>query len=469
MTASTLVPIAPLGSTLTNVPAGNIAATTVQGAINELDTEKVAKAGDTMTGSLAIQGSGTNGSLWVSSAVNDNDAAHGIYFGLSKDSYIYRVGAASLKASGTFTATYAVGTTALIAGTNPASTGVLRISNNSWAYARNAANDADVPLLILTNTNKTALNSGVEVQLAIGTTPKFQVASGLNTSVSDLAIGTNPASVGLLRLPYTFAWYGRNSDNTANVALLDRAASYTAILDPTEFIVNIGGSTPLRATGTLVKFNAAIAVGTDPADAGALRIPNTQWLAGRNSTNTGNILIIRNAGTEIDVGDANSTLCAVGAPALSVGTNAATAGAMRMVAGQAFYWRNSGNSANHLVLQNSSSVTTVRGEDYVNVSTSAGTFLQASTTAVNVTAGATLALADGVPVTTGTSSGTKLMTATNQKFAAWNKTPDVQPTTAITGVAFVANSGTAVNDASTFGGYTLAQIAAALIREGWLA
>jgi len=35
-------------------PSGNIAATTVQGAIAELDTEKVAKLGDTMTGHLAL-------------------------------------------------------------------------------------------------------------------------------------------------------------------------------------------------------------------------------------------------------------------------------------------------------------------------------------------------------------------------------------------------------------------------------
>lgn len=51
-------------SAIPNTPAGNIAATTVQGAINELDTEKVAKAGDTMTGSLNIQiGSGLGSSV----------------------------------------------------------------------------------------------------------------------------------------------------------------------------------------------------------------------------------------------------------------------------------------------------------------------------------------------------------------------------------------------------------------------
>jgi hypothetical protein len=39
---------------LSNQPSGNIAATTVQAAINELDTEKVAKSGDSMTGDLSF-------------------------------------------------------------------------------------------------------------------------------------------------------------------------------------------------------------------------------------------------------------------------------------------------------------------------------------------------------------------------------------------------------------------------------
>jgi len=39
---------------VTNVPAGNISSVTIQAAIDELDTEKVAKAGDTMTNTLVI-------------------------------------------------------------------------------------------------------------------------------------------------------------------------------------------------------------------------------------------------------------------------------------------------------------------------------------------------------------------------------------------------------------------------------
>ena len=44
----------------------------------------------------------------------------------------------------------------------------------------------------------------------------------------------------------------------------------------------------------------------------------------------------------------------------------------------------------------------------------------------------------------------------------------VRITTGVAGAAFTANSGTSVNDASTFGGYTLKQIAQALVNYGLL-
>lgn len=43
-------------SAIVNTPAGNIAATDVQAALNELDSEKVKKAGDVMTGALSFLG-----------------------------------------------------------------------------------------------------------------------------------------------------------------------------------------------------------------------------------------------------------------------------------------------------------------------------------------------------------------------------------------------------------------------------
>lgn len=78
-------------------------------------------------------------------------------------------------------------------------------------------------------------------------------------------------------------------------------------------------------------------------------------------------------------------------------------------------------------------------------------------------------LADPGNLILGTSTGTKIGTATSQKLGLWNATPIVQPTTAVSAATFVVGSGTAVNDASTFDGYTLKQIVKALRNIGALA
>lgn len=66
-------------------------------------------------------------------------------------------------------------------------------------------------------------------------------------------------------------------------------------------------------------------------------------------------------------------------------------------------------------------------------------------------------------------TGTKIGTATTQKLALWNATPNVQPTTAIAASTFVANTSLIANDSATFGGYTIGQVVAALKRIGALA
>ena len=81
-----------------------------------------------------------------------------------------------------------------------------------------------------------------------------------------------------------------------------------------------------------------------------------------------------------------------------------------------------------------------------------------------------LGIADSGNLILGTTTGTKIGTATSQKIGFWNATPIVQPTTAIGESAFVENAGgTAVNDDSTFDGYTLRQIVKALRDAGLLA
>ena len=70
----------------------------------------------------------------------------------------------------------------------------------------------------------------------------------------------------------------------------------------------------------------------------------------------------------------------------------------------------------------------------------------------------------------GTSTGTKIGYATNQKLAFWNATPIVQPTTAV-GSATITSPGAGSNLKSddTFDGYTLAQVVKALRNMGILA
>jgi hypothetical protein len=76
---------------------------------------------------------------------------------------------------------------------------------------------------------------------------------------------------------------------------------------------------------------------------------------------------------------------------------------------------------------------------------------------------------DAVDIATGTSTGTKIGTATTQKLGFWDKTPVVQPTTGISGATFVADSGGSIHPSSTFDGYTIAQVVAALRQLGILA
>ena len=68
-----------------------------------------------------------------------------------------------------------------------------------------------------------------------------------------------------------------------------------------------------------------------------------------------------------------------------------------------------------------------------------------------------------------TSAGTKIGSDPAEKLAFYGETPNVQPTTGITGATVSHVGGTSIGANDTFGGYTIAQIAAALIRLGLLA
>lgn len=76
---------------------------------------------------------------------------------------------------------------------------------------------------------------------------------------------------------------------------------------------------------------------------------------------------------------------------------------------------------------------------------------------------------DGRNIIVGKGTGTKIGTEISQKIGFFNTLPVIQPTTAIDEAAFTANSGTAVNDNTTFDSYTLRQVVKALRNLGLLA
>jgi hypothetical protein len=81
----------------------------------------------------------------------------------------------------------------------------------------------------------------------------------------------------------------------------------------------------------------------------------------------------------------------------------------------------------------------------------------------------TVSITDAKNIALGTTTGTKIGTATSQKLALWNATPIVQPTTSVAGATRVGGGGTTLTDTDTFDGYTVAQIVKALRNMGALA
>jgi hypothetical protein len=82
---------------------------------------------------------------------------------------------------------------------------------------------------------------------------------------------------------------------------------------------------------------------------------------------------------------------------------------------------------------------------------------------------------DGINLTFGTTTGSKIGTSTSQKLAFYNSTPVVQPSTTGTTTGFTAGAGSAVDSAATFTGntgstaYTIGDIVKALKTLGLLA
>lgn len=114
---------------------------------------------------------------------------------------------------------------------------------------------------------------------------------------------------------------------------------------------------------------------------------------------------------------------------------------------------------------------TVNGANGISGSTTGGGLILSGGGGFNTgtTAGGSISIGSGLPNAGGTEGSVNIQTRAAGKIGFWNVTAIAQPTTAFTTSTFVANSGTAVNDASTFDGYTIKQVIKALRSLGVLA
>lgn len=169
------------------------------------------------------------------------------------------------------------------------------------------------------------------------------------------------------------------------------------------------------------------------------------YKAGYVATGAGQVLIGYQAGVAVTTGTNNTIV------GYQAGASLSTNGGSVMIGYQA---GKAETAANKLYIANSSTTTPLIYGDFSTPS---------------LTFNGTVNIADAKNIVLGTTTGSKLGSGATEKLGVWGATPIVQPTTAVAAATFTANAGTAVNDASTFDGYTIKQVVKALRNAGWLA
>lgn len=174
---------------------------------------------------------------------------------------------------------------AIAIGTNPAASGAIRIPNNSTMISRNAANNADLGMIKVDVSNILQLGDAVN---------PVSVASVLT-------VGVTPATGGIIRIPNNQIIKARNAANNADAHLISLDASDVIQIASNGQQVVISGN----IVGNGISF---MSLGTTPATAGMLRLPNAQSIQSRNAANTVNRTLIQmDASDNVLVGDPNVT------------------------------------------------------------------------------------------------------------------------------------------------------------------
>lgn len=189
-----------------------------------------------------------------------------------------------------------------------------------------------------------------------------------------VSVGTNPASAGAIRIPSEAALKWRNAANNADGANIYTLANDSLILNGSGdgIYLYVGGGSQGVITSTYASLNGFLevkgdhaSIGTNPASAGAVRLPNTQAINWRNAANNAdtfsawvhsdnNVYLDTASGTVVTTRVNGANALQVGLGYAAVGTNPASAGAVRIPNNTSICWRNAANSADYGLTLNTS-------------------------------------------------------------------------------------------------------------------
>lgn len=299
------------------------------------------------------------------------------------------------------------------------------------------------------------LTSGL-YSVAVGEEALYSITTGINclglgTGVGRNVTGSGNVGIGAFAMYYTSTgtdsvYIGTSAGMRVNGTGVTMIGTETGQGAGSTFSISYSTYIGYRSGyngSTLGNYNTG--VGAETLQKNVANATAVGYKAGNVQTGAGFTAIGYQAGL-LSTSGTNSTLIGSGA-----GASLTTNGGAVMIGYQA---GNAETAANKLYIANSSTTTPLIYGDFSTPS---------------LTFNGTVNIADAKNVVFGTTTGSKLGSGATEKLGAWGATPIVQPTTAVAAATFVANAGTAVNDASTFDGYTIKQVVKALRNIGWLA
>lgn len=175
-----------------------------------------------------------------------------------------------------------------------ASAGEIRFVNNGLGLqARNVGNTGNIGMITTGAGDEVIVgyNSSGDIFFKPANVEKFRIATtGLVTMPGSIALATNPATVGALRVANNDGVVSRNNANTANNYLIYQNTLDNIVIGSvaSNVIPGITTSTLGNTTSTwdYGYFGSALVVGTNPATVGWIRGPNNGKIQVRNAANT---------------------------------------------------------------------------------------------------------------------------------------------------------------------------------------